>query len=105
MTPAEFLTILRDPKVSAEMSRLPWAFKPADHPEGTTAHAIVLNGHTASLGALRTDLARMAGREPASAQEIAAEMLRVLTPQAIAAAVPAELAKDVADELAARLAG
>ena len=34
---------------------------------------------------------------------VAAQLLAVLTPQAIAAAIPPELAKDVADELAARL--
>ncbi|MEU5946321.1 N-acetylmuramoyl-L-alanine amidase [Micromonospora sp. NPDC047465] len=48
VTPAEFLTILKDPKVSAELSRLPWAFKPADH-DGETAHGIVLNNLTHSL--------------------------------------------------------
>ncbi|MFQ6212476.1 N-acetylmuramoyl-L-alanine amidase, partial [Bacillus mobilis] len=48
VTPAEFLTILKDPKVAAEMSRLPWAFKPADH-DGETAHGIVLTNMTHSL--------------------------------------------------------
>jgi hypothetical protein len=37
--------------------------------------------------------------------EIAHQILATLTPQAIAAAIPGELAKDVANELAARLAG
>ncbi|MEU4640820.1 hypothetical protein [Micromonospora sp. NPDC023814] len=47
-TPAEFLAILKDPKVAAELSRLPWAFKPAEA-EGKTAHAIVLQDFPQSL--------------------------------------------------------
>ncbi|MGW1057632.1 hypothetical protein [Micromonospora rubida] len=41
MTAAEFLALLKDPKVAAELARLPWAFKPANHDD--TAHGIVLN--------------------------------------------------------------
>lgn len=48
MTPAEFLAILKDPKVSAEMSRLPWAFQPSGF-EGRNAHGIVLVDHTNAL--------------------------------------------------------
>ena len=79
------------------MSRLPWAFKPADHP-GWTAHGIVLNNHTATLAAL-------AGRDGLDEAAVAAEVLKVLTPAAIAAALPVETAKLLADELARRLAG
>ncbi|MGC4875278.1 hypothetical protein ACLQ26_03280 [Micromonospora sp. DT43] len=46
-----------------------------------------------------------AGRPAAEVDEpaLAGELLRVLTPQAIAAAIPTSLAKEVADELARRL--
>ena len=41
--------------------------------------------------------------EPVDPQAVAQSVLTVLTPQAIAAAIPAEIADQVADELAARL--
>ncbi|MEU5950523.1 hypothetical protein ABZ793_33980 [Micromonospora sp. NPDC047465] len=106
MSEAEIIAAVRkaittDRAIREELSRLPWAFKPADHGGKTTAHAIVLNGHTRTLTAI-------AGRDLVDEQQVAADLapalLAVLTPQAIAAAVPAEFAGQVADELAARLA-
>lgn len=44
-----------------------------------------------------------AGKDPVDEAAVAAELLKVLTPQAIAAAVPPELAAQVADELARRM--
>ncbi|MCF0094519.1 hypothetical protein [Micromonospora sp. MH99] len=44
-----------------------------------------------------------AGRPAVDVPALATEVLRVLTPQAIADAIPASLAKEVADELARRL--
>ncbi|MEV6801326.1 hypothetical protein AB0M91_23710, partial [Micromonospora rifamycinica] len=43
------------------------------------------------------------GQDPIDEQAVAAELLRVLTPEAISAALPDEVARQVADELARRL--
>ncbi|MFJ8687201.1 hypothetical protein [Micromonospora wenchangensis] len=44
------------------------------------------------------------GQDPVDERAVAAELLKVLTPAAIAAALPDEVARQVADELAGRLA-
>lgn len=55
--------------------------------------------------ALQSVVNRLEGRAAASVdpQAVASEVLRVLTPQAIAAAIPAELAAEVLDEMKRRL--
>ncbi|MEV7263964.1 N-acetylmuramoyl-L-alanine amidase [Micromonospora aurantiaca] len=57
----------------------------------------------AELAALRTELAALTGRDPVDEAAVAAQLLTVLTPAAIAAALPAETARQVAAELATRL--
>lgn len=59
----------------------------------------------AQVAALRVEVAQLAGRDLVDEQEIVAGILAGLPAQAIVAALPAGLAKQVADELAARLAG
>jgi len=59
------------------------------------------------LGNIQLALTAIAGKvdaDPVDEQEIVSGVLAGLSPQAIAAAVPADLARQVADELAARLA-
>lgn len=59
------------------------------------------------LGNIQLALTAIAGKvdaDPVDEQEIVSGVLDGLSPQAIAAAVPADLARQVADELAARLA-
>src|SRR5262249_22257909 len=48
-------------------------------------------------------LTALSGKDFTDEEAIVSGILAVLTPQAIAAAIPANLAKQVADELAARL--
>lgn len=67
-TYAEWLRSTRDegedmeltPQNLKDIGQACWAFKPADHPDGQggflTAHAIVLNSHTATLSTLHEDV-------------------------------------------------
>jgi hypothetical protein len=59
---------------------------------------------SAQLTALSTQVAALANKDFTDEQAIVQGVLATLTPQAIAAAIPPELADQVADELAARLA-
>ena len=61
-----------------------------------------------SLGRIEQGLQQLGARidtDPVDEEAVAAAVVSVLTPQAIAAAIPADMARQVADELAARLAG
>lgn len=94
MTPAEFLAILRDPSVATEMRRLPWQYVGGGIPTGMS-----------TLGVLNRIYENVQNLEAGTiSQEVVQGVLATLTPEAIAAAIPAELASDVADELARRLA-
>ncbi|WP_416902185.1 N-acetylmuramoyl-L-alanine amidase [Micromonospora echinospora] len=93
MTPAEFLAILRDPAVAAEMKRLPWQYTGGGIPAGTSTLS-VLNSTYEGVQNLQS------GNISA---EVVRGVLATLTPEAIAAAIPPDLAKKVADELARRL--
>lgn len=59
----------------------------------------------AQLTALRTEVAALAGKDMTDEPAIIAGVLAGLSPEAIAAAIPTDLAQRVADELAARLQG
>ncbi|MEV0326426.1 N-acetylmuramoyl-L-alanine amidase [Micromonospora echinospora] len=93
MTPAEFLAILRDPAVAAEMKRLPWQYTGGGIPAGLSTLS-VLNSTYEGVQNLQS------GNISA---EVVRGVLATLTPEAIAAAIPPDLAKKVADELARRL--
>ncbi|MFR9778488.1 hypothetical protein ACL02O_20845 [Micromonospora sp. MS34] len=73
--------------------------KPVTHPTLTS-----LGGQ---LAALRADIAALAAKDLVNEQEVAAQVapavLAVLTPEAIAGAIPPQIAKDVADEIARRM--
>ncbi|RLP93030.1 hypothetical protein EAD89_07180 [Micromonospora sp. BL4] len=102
MTEAEIIAALRkgvtsDPTIREVLRRAPWEFLPADHGGKTSAHAIVLNGLPAQLAAL-------AGQDLTDEPAIIQGVLAGLTPEKIAAAIPPTMAKQVADELARRLA-
>lgn len=93
MTPAQFLTLLEDPKVAARMKVL----------AGQGTHNQLLGGSDVTIGvALELVLARSAGDDLDEA-EVARLVLAGLDPQAIAAAIPQNIAVQVADELRARL--
>ena len=70
----------------------------------TTWVGKTLAAHGVQLAALRADVAALAGRDVTDEPAIVAGVLAGLDPTAIAAAIPADLAQRVADELAARLA-
>ncbi|MFI6229904.1 N-acetylmuramoyl-L-alanine amidase [Micromonospora echinospora] len=93
MTPAEFLAILRDPAVSAEMKRLPWQYTGGGIPAGLSTLS-VLNSTYEGVQNLQSGNI---------SEEVVRGVLATLTPEAIAAAIPPDLAKKVADELARRL--
>ncbi|MFG3709476.1 hypothetical protein [Micromonospora sp. NPDC047730] len=112
MSEAEIIAALRkaittDPVIKRELSRLPWAFAPAEHAGKKTAHALVLQDLPRLVATVRSELAEQAGRDVVDEQQVAAglapALLAVLTPQAIAAAIPTDIAGQVADELAGRL--
>ncbi|MFE0592731.1 N-acetylmuramoyl-L-alanine amidase [Micromonospora echinospora] len=93
MTPAEFLAILRDPAVAAEMKRLPWQYAGGGIPAGLS-----------TLGVLNATYEGVQNLQSGNiSAEVVEGVLAVLTPEAIAAAIPPDMAEKVADELARRL--
>ncbi|MEK8108644.1 hypothetical protein NKG94_34410 [Micromonospora sp. M12] len=56
-----------------------------------------------TLTALKTQLTLLSGRDFVDEPAIARDLLAVLTPEKIAAAIPTTMARQVADELARRL--
>ncbi|MCI4061668.1 hypothetical protein MRQ36_03380 [Micromonospora sp. R77] len=77
-------------------------------PPISTVHALFsaradANAALAQVTALRAEVAALAGKDMVDEQAIVAGILATLTPQAIAAALPPTVAKQVADELARRL--
>ncbi|ATO17826.1 hypothetical protein CO540_13370 [Micromonospora sp. WMMA2032] len=77
---------------------------------GVTMGAVLdlMRGMPSQVAAVRADVAALAGRDLVDEQQVAVQLaplvLAGLSPERIAAAIPAELARQVADELAARLA-
>ncbi|SCL14532.1 peptidoglycan recognition protein family protein [Micromonospora inyonensis] len=94
MTPAQFLAILQDPAVARTMRALPWQYVgggiPTDYSTLRVLNETFLN--------VRDLLARN------PSEEIVRGVLATLTPEAIAAAIPPDLAQKVSAELARRLA-
>ncbi|WP_200209832.1 hypothetical protein [Micromonospora coerulea] len=79
-----------------------------DRPPISVVHALFtaraeVNNALAQVTALRAELAALAAKDLVDEQAIVSGLLATLTPQAIAAALPASVAKQVADELARRL--
>ncbi|WP_229401906.1 hypothetical protein [Micromonospora okii] len=72
---------------------------------GYTLQTIAETGRAtnAQVAAVRAELARLAGQDLVDEPAIVAGVLAGLTPEAIAAAIPADLAGRVVDELAARI--
>lgn len=94
MTPAQFVAILKDPDVARLMRALPWQYVGGGIPAGMS-----------TLGVLNELLTRArAGGDPVDEAAIVAGVLAGLPAEAIAAAIPPELAAQVADELARRIA-
>ncbi|WBB78949.1 peptidoglycan recognition family protein [Micromonospora sp. WMMD882] len=94
MTPAQFLAILQDPAVARAMRALPWQYDG----RGIPPNYNTLNVLNETLENTRA----LVGRNVS--EEVVRAVLTALSPEAIAAAVPPDLAKKLADELAARLA-
>lgn len=94
MTPKQFLALLRDPAVAAELRRLPWQYIGGGIPAGKSTLRVLAELHTQVTGEQP---------DPVDERQVAAEVLAVLTPAAIAAALPDEVARQVADELARRM--
>ncbi|WP_176738611.1 peptidoglycan recognition protein family protein [Micromonospora pallida] len=94
MTPAQFLAILQDPAVARLMRALPWQYVGGGIPTGLST-LNVLNQIYEGVQNLQSGTI---------SAEVVSGVLATLTPEAIAAAIPAELAEQVADELARRLA-
>ncbi|WDZ85606.1 peptidoglycan recognition protein family protein [Micromonospora cathayae] len=94
MTPAQFLAILQDPAVARTMRALPWQYVgggiPANYSTLKVLNDTFVNTQT------------LIGRN--ISEEVVRGVLATLTPEAIAAAIPPDLAAKVADELARRLA-
>lgn len=94
MTPAQFVAILKDPDVAKLMRALPWQYVGGGIPAGMS-----------TLGVLNELLTRArAGADPVDEAAIVAGVLAGLPPEKIAAAIPPELAAQVADELGRRMA-
>lgn len=93
MTPAQFAALLDDPAVARRMRALAVSYSGGGIPTGMTVLAVLNELLTRARAADGTD-----------EQAIIAGVLAGLSPEKIAAAIPAEIAGQVADELAARLA-
>lgn len=93
MTPAELLNTEIPNPVTGKPAKVKEFFQ-----------SINREAYTARLAA-QAALAQVKGIDGTDEKALAAELLKVLTPAAIAAALPPDLAQQVADELAARLAG
>jgi hypothetical protein len=81
----------------------------ATNKETTASYAVGdiwrrVGGIEQTLTALTARVAQLAGADLVDEAAIVSGVLSELTPEAIAAAIPPELARQVADELAARLA-
>ncbi|AGL13887.1 N-acetylmuramoyl-L-alanine amidase [Actinoplanes sp. N902-109] len=125
-TKAEFVSWLKDPEVrTALCSALvntdnvipaPGAPKPGKNPDGTPVNTHWGAGSYFRLTyekaeaarqfalAANSAIAKLAGKDPVDEKAVAAAVLEGLDPTLIAAAIPAELAQQVANELATRLA-
>lgn len=97
MTPADFVKILKDPQVAALMRALPWQYDGRGFAGTTTLSALD------ELVRTSRSVAERVGVDPVDEQAIVAGVLAGLNPQQIAAAIPTDLAGQVADELAGRL--
>lgn len=122
LTAAELAKLLNDSTVRAALANGVWNTdnvvaapgnpKPGKNPDGTpvnthwTAANYMQNTYNATVSArgYAADARALAGKDNADEAAIAAAVLAGLDPAKIAAAIPADLARQVADELAARLA-
>lgn len=88
-----FLGALTDPAVERVMKRLPWSYVGGGIPDGMS-----------TLSALNATLlaANKAAGDDVNEQEVAALVIAGLTPEAIAASVPADRIQQVIDALTAR---
>ncbi|OZV79794.1 hypothetical protein CA850_17270 [Micromonospora echinospora] len=93
MTPAQFLAILRDPSVATELRRLPWQYSGGGIPADLSTLNVLNNIYEGVQNFQSGNIS----------EEVVRGVLATLTPQAIAAAIPPDLAENVADELARRL--
>lgn len=118
MTKSEFIALLTNPEVRAAMCRAVWntddvVRAPGSPAAGTGPDGKPVNTHWAASSYLQNIYAAAvsartysaaAAKDDADEAAIIAGVLAGLDPAAIAAAIPPELARLVADELAARLA-
>ncbi|MFD6636779.1 hypothetical protein ACFWDN_13290 [Micromonospora chalcea] len=99
VTPAQFAAILKDPAVAAIMRALPWQYVGGGIPAGMSALKVFNSTYEYAKAAAgnKVDEAAIAGAVLAgmSAQQIG---------EVLAESLPANIAKQVADDLAARLA-
>lgn len=72
--------------------------------EGEKTRRVEANGLAAQMSALTAAVTALAGKDFTDEQAIVAGVLAGLSPEAIAAVIPPSIAKQVADELAKRLA-
>lgn len=122
MTPDQFVALLKDPQVAAQMRALPWQYTGGGIPAGMSTLGVL----NQTLVVVRA-LAETVARESASPDEIRALLAQLPKPtvdvdeqaivtgvlaglnpaeiaKAVTAAMPTDQARRVADELAARLA-
>lgn len=118
MTPAQFVTLLRDPTVAQLMRALPWQYVGGGIPKGMSTLGVV----NETLAGIRA-LGEIVARESSNPEEIQALLAQLptpvldvdelviiegvlagLTPEKIAAAIPPTMARQIVDELTRRLA-
>lgn len=86
---------LKDPVITKTLRAIPWQYVGGGIPEGMSTLGVLAGAYAA---------ARTAAGDDVDESAIVAGVLAGLDPAAIAAAIPADLAQRVADELHARLA-
>ncbi|MER5703469.1 hypothetical protein ABT023_16210 [Micromonospora sp. NPDC002296] len=91
----EMLTDADVDRIATATARKTWTWDLLNGAGTDEAYRVLTRAATAAVAA--------AGRDPVDERAVAAELLTVLTPGAIAAALPDDVARQVADELAARL--
>lgn len=115
MTKDDFIAWLKDDEVQDALVRAifykddvlsapPGATNPDGSPNPRWTASSYLTGNYTLVGRVLAQLAALAGKDFTDEAAIAEQVLAGLDPVKIAAAVPADIARQVADELAARLA-
>lgn len=127
VTKTEFIAWLKDPAVRAALATGVWSTdnviaapgnpKPGKNPDGTDvnthwgADSFLRNIYTAAVSGrdyaaqARTSIAALAGKDVTDEPAIIAGVLAGLSPELIAAAIPAELAAQVVTAIGTRLSG